>query len=271
MLLIALFGLLLAVQVNCQSANFRCGHFFEVFDEWQDGYRGMLRLPVLDHFTKMKDEMQNGDVIVRFTQPVFAVDIPKTEKRREVVSPDGRTYRNFIKFKYNELWRLQKGDVYELEMTVHFSQYQKGKIGVEALQFGKFKCPAIKATARPQSVLPPCRIIKVDDSEPDGYRANMTIPIGLKHYYEWNVEVQFNRPLLSFDVADAEKINPQERNVYLFKMYNRPYNGDMWGPWLNLQFMVHFDDLKVKKKHVDIYQIKFNGEVKCRSRKRKIG
>ena len=264
MLLRLLLCLLVATQVRC--SKFQCDQRLTIKDDWADGFRGILSLPVLDEVANMKEEMGKSDVSISFNQPIIMLDVPQFDQNKQVISNERKTYSNVVKFASLELDHLKKDDVFKVDMTVHFPRSEKGNIGLVGLQFGKFRCPQPKPEKLAQVRLPPCRIQMIDNSPTDGYRAKMLVPIGKSHHDEWVVEVGFTRPLLTLDVPDAVNMNPDDRNVDVFELQNREHNGEVHGPIFKLEFTTHFDEKKVKKKDVKISEVYFNGELKCQNR-----
>lgn len=242
--------------------KFPCHKYLDIISNWPDGFRGILKLPVLDVVKNMRDKMQNGDVILTFNKSITTLDIPQGDHQKRKVDSKRKEYRVFIKFQH-ELTRLRKGGVFKLDISVHFPRWKKGNTGISAIQFGDFHCPSVAPTPPP---IPTCGVRMIDNTPPDGYRAQMLIPIGKETHTKWDVEVFFTRPLQTFDVPSAVKIDPQARDVQVFKMHNRSYNNRIVGPTtFPLEFMVHFDRNRHKKRDVKIGYIKFNGKIVCKA------
>jgi len=243
------------------TKKFPCHKYLNIISDWPDGFRGKLNLPAIKKVKYMKEAMKAGDIILTFNKPIRTFDAPQTDQSKQIVSEDGKKYSVFIKFR-SVLNGLNKGQSFHFDISVHFPRSEKGKIGIVAIQFGDFLCPVPEPT---MATLPVCNIEKIDNSQPDGYRAKMLVPIGETSYKKWNLEISFTRPILVLDVPHAEKENPSARNVKVFKVHNLRHNGHGKGPTFELEFMVHFDRNAVAKKDVKISQIKFNGEIKCQS------
>lgn len=238
--------------------KFPCHKYLDIISDWPDGFRGMLELPVLEDMNVLPDEIKKGDVYMNFNKPIYTLDVPQGDrsKRKEKERKD---YVVFIKFK-RELIRLRKGDIFSLDISVHFDRKEKGRIGITSLQFGRFLCPKIDKIPP----IPHCGefIRLIDNTPPDGFRAEVRIPVK----YEmkgWNMELGFTKELLVLDVPQGIR-TPTERNVKMFYIQNRQYNGLIKAnATFQLEFMAHFDRNVIKKKDVRVNYIRL-GVFECK-------
>ena len=241
--------------------KFPCHEYLDIISDWPDGFRGMLELPVVEDMHILPKELQNGDVVLTFNKSINTLDIPEGDHAsRKVV--ENKEFRIFIKFK-NQLKRLRKGDVFSLDISVHFYRYLKGSIGLSRIDFGKFHCPPEVEKARDY---PDCNdyIHMIDNTPPDGFRAEIQIPVNYT-MNGWNMEIGFTKKMLTLDVPNGIR-TPLARNVKVYSIENREYNGFVKAHSIfRLEFMVHFDRNRFKKRFVKVNYIRF-GLFQCRNK-----
>lgn len=240
--------------------KFPCHKYFKVIDDWPDGFRGKLKLPVVDNlFLQLPEVMKNGHVIITFNKPIRTLDIPDGDMARRRVY--GNMEYHIFMGSLSKLMRLRPGNIFELEISVHYDRrYANGQIGISAIDFGSFNAPL----APPTPQLPKCAelIQMIDNSSPDGYRAEIRIPVQ-RAMTSWEMEIGFTRRVLVLDVPQGIS-QPQRRNVKYFYISNREYNGFIRAhSTFKLEFMVHFDRNRVEKKAMKINFIKFGNCVHC--------
>ena len=241
--------------------KFPCHEYLDTISDWPDGFRGMLELPVVEDMQILPKEMKTGDVVLTFNKSINTLDIPEGEHTFRKVA-DNKEFRIFIKFK-NQLKRLRKGDVFSLDISVHFQRYLKGSIGLSGIDFGKFHCPP--EVEKPREY-PDCNdyIHMIDNTPPDGFRAEIQIPVNYT-MNGWNMEIGFTKELLTLDVPNGIR-TPLVRNVKVYSIENREYNGFIKAYSIfRLEFMVHFDRNRFKKRFVKINYIRF-GFFQCRNK-----
>merc|ERR1719378_78604 len=260
LLFLSLFGIVVMRPAR-DVGKFPCHAFLDILNEWPDGYRGMLELPVLQKMSPYPvDLFKNGHIVLKFNRSLNALDIPEGDHSLRKVSDDNREYRIFIKFT-NQLRSLHMNDYFSLDMTIHHQRWMKGKIGITGIQFGKFQCPEPKIE---EIKYPNCDqyIRMIDNTPPDGYRAEFNIPVNYT-MKGWNMEVGFTKEILVLDVPQGIR-TPAARNVKIFSIENREYNGFIKkNSIFKLEFMVHFDRNRFKKRYVKINYIRF-GTFQCR-------
>jgi len=240
--------------------KFPCHAYLDIINDWPDGFRGMLELPVFQQMSPFPESMQDGHVILNFNRSLNALDIPEGDHSKRKVLKNNQEYHVFIKF-VNQLTRLKKGDIFSLDISLHHQRWMKGRIGITGIQFGNFICPE---PVDKEVTYPDCSkyIEMIDNSPPDGYRAAIKIPVNYT-MNGWNMEVGFAKPILVLDVPQGVR-TPAARNVKIFNIENREYNGFVKkDSTFRLEFMVHFDVNRLKKRDVKINYIRF-GIFECR-------
>ena len=259
-----LLGLISFAFVNGRPARdilkFPCHEYLDIISEWPDGFRGMLELPVKQKMWSFANLFKDGHVIIRFNKSINTLDVPEEDHGLRKVSSDGMEYRIFIKF-LNKLKFLKEGDVFSLDISVHHQRWMKGKIGIVAIKFGNFVCPE-PVDAVPNYPSCDAYIRMIDNTPPDGFRAEFMIPVNYT-MNGWNMEVGFTKEILVLDAPQGIRM-PSVRNVKVFSIENRDYNGFIKkNSIFCLEFMVHFDRHRFKKRYVKVNYIRF-GLFQCR-------
>jgi len=241
--------------------RFPCHKHLDIISDWPDGFRGKLILPVLEDMQVLPDSMKDGDVKLKFNHAIQTLDVPEGEhSRRKVVA--NKDFSLFIKFKH-QLKILRNGDNFELDISVHFNRALKGKVGISQIDFASFHCPVV---AEEEPKLPDCSgyVRKIDNTFPDGYRAELyNIPVKTK-MRGWNLELGFKNDLFVLDVPHGVR-TPNERNTKKFYIENREYNYLLKpNSKFELEFTVHFDRNKYKKSSMYVNYIRL-ADFECRT------
>ena len=188
--------------VSCWPARnvkkFPCHKHLDIISDCPDGFRGKLILPVLEDMKVLPEGMKDGDVKIKFTEAIQTLDVPEgNHALRKVI--DSKDYSLFIKFK-DLLTVLRKGDTFELDISVHFDRALKGKVGISQIDFASFHCPTVRAESFPDCS---AYVRKLDNTFPDGYRAELyNIPVKTT-MRGWNLELGFSNRLFVLDVPNG--------------------------------------------------------------------
>ncbi|XP_066933460.1 uncharacterized protein [Clytia hemisphaerica] len=122
----------------------------ETNQDWDDGFKGTLKLPVLQDMSK--DVLENdplfkyGHVNLTFNKNVSVSNITE-ENHGARKEEDNKKFSIFTKLDIKpELAEKEVGDVWDFGFTIHHDQEEnseklKGKVGITEIQFGNYICP----------------------------------------------------------------------------------------------------------------------------------
>jgi len=251
---------------------------------WEDGFKGTLKLPVLQDMSK--DVLENdplfkyGHVNLTFNKNVRVSNI-KEENHGARKEEDNKKFSIFTKLDINpiELAEKKVGDVWDLGFTIHHDLEEnsgnlKGKVGITEIQFGNYICPEPIRAEADQTATDWCYhyIQPVDKTQPDGLRADISIPIEkIKMSAEdlksnWTMDLAFPKNIklqtLHFPDANVSPDLNQKPNANMFLAEKSNPNDPIKDGKFTTEVNYRFNRDKYEKKNVKIVYIKL-GNFQC--------
>ena len=249
-----------------QADNFvipNCWRSLRKPDVWPDGYRGRLSIPV-------SEDTSMWELHIEYDRPIFFMDI----WQGDVVKRVNRTL--FIIKSKDYTGTLKRNSIFKFGLTV---RYDRRKLPKPELALVKFRddrkqhlvCANAEVAAlfieacKPKPTIPPIpsrkAFVVVMDPWADGFRGYLKIPIK-KREKMWEAEVQFSRPILTFDVWEVDVVD--KRAMTHFKMKNKSYLPALQpGKIFKLGFAIHHS--RSMKPKPNVVLIKFGDHIICRA------
>lgn len=250
--------------------EFPCNRYFKVCRFHHEGREGLLQLPVKQNMKPDEDNQkelerlfENGDVNITFSHPINALDVPEGDHGQRKTKAN-QEFTIFIKDVYRgRMEKLKSGDNFNVDVTFRSQMlkpdYSGKKLGISALSFGNFQCPPPppKLIA---PVSPLCRMVMLDETQPDGYRAAAIFPIE-KTTQNWEAEIVFPVDVRDFQSPDGDTKRRESEDLPAI-ITNLRHNGkQLEDQEFTLEFNIHFkrENKRLAKK---VVSMRFN-DWKC--------
>lgn len=220
-----------SASINIASAA-SCGPYMQRVQSFHDGYRGKLKLPVLQTVRGWKVEIE-------FDKHIRTFDTPSgnLEGGRKA----GLIF-NILNHRHNSDLIARKNLV--IDFTVHYQRSMIPPPKIKKISFGQFSCMAEDiGTEEGECIfaqdLPDCgSALRKINTWPDGFRARLALPVE-RSVHHWKLLLVFNKPIkvLDFPQGDIEKkVNRTE-----FMIKSKDYNGKLkQGSTITFDLTVHY-------------------------------
>eukprot|EP00794_Sanderia_malayensis_P007296 gene7296-8112_t len=233
-----IIALLVALYGCCTYAE-KCDTYIQIINEFPDGYRGVLTVPVLAD--------QNGwNIQVYFDKHVSTLDVPNANVQRRIKKYHGSSF-NLTHLLHN--MDLKVGTNTTQDFVVHFSRYERPRPKIQKIQLGAFVCEpeTPKTTVQPLPVndqcvstmtIPNCTSdVRITRRYAQGYDMELGVLIK-KSVSAWKLAIFFNVPVMILRVPDANIVT--NINNTQFVIASKDNKGRLQpGQMFKLQFSVN--------------------------------
>ncbi len=254
----------------------KCKDNLRYIDRFTDGYRASFKVPIFN-------DLNGWKAVFEFDGLLNAFDVPIARVKGSVKSGSIFVLENL---KHNRM--LKKDSQLDIEFTVHYPKGAKRVPKIRRVELDEYTCDSMSedknavktgftvginwmvAGCFQPTTLPPTTQAPTPPScsaffkrtflWADGERGVVKIPVARKTN-GWNITVGYSRPILTFDVHQADKVSSTDGVLFVFK--NKVENAKI-KPTASFDFHITVHYLLGLDPRPQISLVKFGHKVICK-------